>query len=217
MIILFDLDSTLCSVEWFTHLAKKKWLDSSFSTITERSMNWEINFEESFSQRLLMLEATRLDQERLWNFYTNHITPGLSEIISLLSCQWHIPWILTYSFLYSAQLVAKKLNIQKEFVYWNNLTRPYSKTDFWRIDPHILTDTTSKARIIKHLQKKHREQIVFVWDGYQDMISWHQEADTFIWFWWNQIREKVKNESEHYVENVNQLKNLIMEIINNDA
>lgn len=211
MILLFDLDSTLCTIEWLSTLAEKKWLDTSFSQITERSMNGDIDFDESFSQRLMMLEATELDQERLWNIYINNITEWMEDLISLLKEQWHQIWILTYSFYIAAQKIWAHLWIQKH-IFWNKVIRPYKKEVIQHqgTSMDILTSTYSKAYILKHLSQTSQEKIGFIWDGYQDMISWQQEADIFIWFWWNVIREKVENWSTYFAKTSKEILDYIL-------
>ena len=195
------MDSTLVPLEWFSHLAKRKNIGSDFHEITEKSMNWEIAFHDSFVMRLNLLQATSEDQEWLWKEYESVIEKEMTDLLIELKKNHEI-WILSYTYQKSAEILMSDLWLGVEYVFANNLTWPYPSG--YANDQKLLLWKESKWRIISDLKSKWKE-VCFIWDGYQDALSWIEYADFFVWAGYYASREKVKKMSSNFVESKEQL------------
>lgn len=56
-LICFDMDSTLIQTECIDELAKRAGVGEKVKAITERAMRGEIDFKESFTERVALLKG----------------------------------------------------------------------------------------------------------------------------------------------------------------
>ena len=83
-LICFDMDSTLIQTECIDELAKRNGVGDKVAEITARAMRGEIDFKESFTQRVALLKG--LDVAVMKDIAENlPITEGTDRLMSVLS------------------------------------------------------------------------------------------------------------------------------------
>ena len=81
-LVCFDMDSTLIQTEVIDELAELNGVGDQVRAITESAMNGEIDFNESFKQRMALLEG--LSEDVLQNVAINlPITKGAHRLIDV--------------------------------------------------------------------------------------------------------------------------------------
>lgn len=166
-LVCFDMDSTLIQTEVIDELARRHGVGDKVSEITERAMSGEIDFNESFIQRVALLEG--LDESVMEDIAINlPITDGAERLISTLRDFGYKTAILSGGFTYFGKYLQKKLGV--DYVYANEL----------EIKDHKLTgkhmgdivDGKRKAELVQMLTKAeglHINQVIAVGDGANDL------------------------------------------------
>lgn len=103
-LIVFDMDSTLIQCEVMDELAKRAGVGEQVAAITEAAMRGEIDFNQSFEQRLATLEG--LDEAVLRDIADNlPITEGADRLIGTLRQLGYQVAILSGGFSYFADVL----------------------------------------------------------------------------------------------------------------
>lgn len=182
MIILFDLDSTLVSVEWCDILAERKWVGQKVSHITQQTMNGEMDFDTAFPKKLEMISPSLDELDRLWQYLTQYIHKDWIDIIDSFHSRWYKIGILSQWYTRSTISVAKILNIPSDRVFAINFIHT---EDGWFKSLDMSQDLmyhNGKKKTIEMLYTQYPEQnIVFVGDSVGDMEA-GDTADLFIWY-----------------------------------
>jgi len=93
---VFDMDSTLIEVEVIDELAKRAGVGEQVMAITAAAMRGELDFNQSFKQRLGLLQG--LSDEVLADIAAKlPIMPGMEKLISTLSQRGYKTAILRFS------------------------------------------------------------------------------------------------------------------------
>ncbi len=109
-LIVFDMDSTLIQVEVIDELAKAAGVGQQVAEITESAMRGDIDFKESFRQRMALLKG--LDESVLKEIADElPITEGAERLISNLKRMGYRVGILSGGFTYFARHLQKKLGV----------------------------------------------------------------------------------------------------------
>lgn len=109
-LICFDMDSTLIQTECIDELAKRAGVGDKVAEITERAMRGEIDFKESFTERVALLKGldARVMQEIAENL---PITEGVDRLMTVLkNCGYKIA-ILSGGFTYFGEYLQRKYGI----------------------------------------------------------------------------------------------------------
>lgn len=166
-LVCFDMDSTLIEAEVIDELAKAAGVGSQVSEITESAMRGEINFKESFIQRMALLKG--LDESVLEGVADKlRITEGAEHLIYSLRKLGYKTAILSGGFTYFGHYLQKKLGI--DYVFANELEIKNGKVT-GEIHTDIV-DGDKKAALLRELAKKEGislEQVVAVGDGANDL------------------------------------------------
>ena len=117
-LICFDMDSTLIQAECIDELARRHGVGDKVAAITERAMRGEIDFKESFTERVALLKG--LDVSVLQDVADNlPITEGTDRLMSVLkTCGYKIA-ILSGGFTFFGEYLQRKYGI--DYVYANEL------------------------------------------------------------------------------------------------
>ncbi len=117
-LICFDMDSTLIQTECIDELARRHGVGDKVAAITERAMRGEIDFKESFTERVALLKG--LDVSVLQDVADNlPITEGTDRLMSVLkTCGYKIA-ILSGGFTFFGEYLQRKYGI--DYVYANEL------------------------------------------------------------------------------------------------
>lgn len=117
-LICFDMDSTLIKTEVIDELAEHAGVGGQVRAITERAMRGEIDFRESFTERVALLKG--LD-ESVMKDIAEHlpITEGVERMMYVLKKYGYKIAILSGGFTYFGNYLKEKFGI--DYVYANNL------------------------------------------------------------------------------------------------
>ena len=117
-LVCFDMDSTLIQTEVIDELAELAGVGAEVKAITESAMQGEIDFNESFKQRMQLLKG--LSEDVLHNVAINlPITKGARRLIDTLKKYGFKTAILSGGFTYFGHYLQKELGI--DYVYANQL------------------------------------------------------------------------------------------------
>ncbi|MCP4754680.1 MAG: phosphoserine phosphatase SerB [Proteobacteria bacterium] len=166
-LVAFDMDSTLIEIEVINELAKAAGVGNEVSAITERAMRGEIDFSESFKQRVKLLKG--LDQSVLENIARDlPLTEGAERLVQTLKKLDFTTAIISGGFTYFGTHLQNKLGI--DYVYANQLEISQGKITGNVIGEII--DGNRKALLLEHLAEKEKislEQVIAVGDGANDI------------------------------------------------
>ena len=166
-LVCFDMDSTLIQVEVIDELAKAAGVGEQVAAITESAMRGEIDFSESFRQRMALLEG--MDESVLKEIAESlPITEGAARLISHLRHFGYKVAILSGGFTYFANYLKEKLGI--DYVYANQLDFKNGKLT-GKVKGDII-DGQMKAKLLVKLAEEEgisTEQVIAVGDGANDL------------------------------------------------
>lgn len=167
-LICFDMDSTLIQTECIDELAKRAGVGDKVSEITARAMRGEIDFKESFKERVALLKG--LDASVMKDIAEHMpITEGTDRLMSVLkTCGYKIA-ILSGGFTYFGEYLQKKFGV--DYVYANELE--IDEND--KLTGNYLGDIVDghrKAELLKliaQVEKVNLAQTIAVGDGVNDL------------------------------------------------
>lgn len=166
-LVCFDMDSTLIQVEVIDELAKAAGVGEQVAAITESAMRGEIDFSESFCQRMALLEG--MDESVLQQIAESlPITQGAARLISHLRHFGYKVAILSGGFTYFANYLKEKLGI--DYVYANQLD--FEKGKLTGKVKGDIVDGKMKAKLLVKLAEEEgisTEQVIAVGDGANDL------------------------------------------------
>ena len=167
-LICFDMDSTLIQAECIDELARRHGVYDKVAAITECAMRGEIDFKESFTQRVALLKG--LDVSVMQDIAENlPITEGTDRLMSVLkTCGYKIA-ILSGGFTFFGEYLQRKYGI--DYVYANELEIGEDGKLTGRYVGEIV-DGRRKADLLKLLaqtEKVNLAQTIAVGDGANDL------------------------------------------------
>lgn len=166
-LVCFDMDSTLIEAEVIDELAIAAGVGDQVIEITERAMRGELDFSESFEQRLALLEG--LDESVLEGIAESlKLTEGCEQLIQTLRRYGFKTAILSGGFNYFGRYLQKKLGF--DYVYANELDIVDGKVT-GQVRGTIVNGE-QKAKLLSDIAEKEGielEQVVAVGDGANDL------------------------------------------------
>jgi phosphoserine phosphatase len=166
-LICFDMDSTLIRTEVIDELAEKAGVGEEVIAITDAAMRGEIDFQESFRQRVKLLKG--LDVSVMREIAENlPITEGLDRLMTILKKVGFKTAILSGGFTYFGNYLKDKYGF--DYMYANELEIENDKLTGNYIGD--IVDGKRKAellRLIAQVEKIDLRQTVAVGDGANDL------------------------------------------------
>ncbi|MHA7944337.1 phosphoserine phosphatase SerB [Formosa sp. 3Alg 14/1] len=166
-LVCFDMDSTLIQTEVIDELAELAGVGTQVKAITESAMQGEIDFNESFKQRMKLLEG--LSEEVLQQVAVKlPITKGARRLINTLKKYGFKTAILSGGFTYFGHYLQKELGI--DYVYANQLEIIDGKLTGGYLGD--IVDGNKKAEYLKEIAIKEGidiAQTIAVGDGANDL------------------------------------------------
>lgn len=167
-LICFDMDSTLIQTECIDELAIRAGVGDQVKAITERAMRGEIDFKESFTERVALLKG--LDVSVMQEIADSlPITEGVDRLMTVLKrCGYKIA-ILSGGFTFFGESLQRKYGI--DYMYANEL----EIDDNGRLTGRYLgevVDGHRKAELLKliaQVEKVNLAQTIAVGDGANDL------------------------------------------------
>lgn len=167
-LICFDMDSTLIQTECIDELAMRAGVGDKVKAITESAMRGEIDFKESFRQRVELLKG--LDASVMREIAeTMPITEGAERLMAVLKRYGYKIAILSGGFTYFGQYLQRKFNI--DYMYANELEIGEDGKLTGRYVGDIV-DGQRKAELLKliaQVEKVDLAQTIAVGDGANDL------------------------------------------------
>ena len=166
-LICFDMDSTLIKTEVIDELAEKAGVGDKVRAITERAMRGEIDFKESFTERVALLKG--LDESVMREIAENlPITEGVERLMRVLKRAGYKIAILSGGFTYFGNYLKHKFNI--DYVYANELEIVDGKLTGRYVGE--IVDGHRKAELLKLIAQVENvdiAQTIAVGDGANDL------------------------------------------------
>ena len=167
-LICFDMDSTLIQTEVIDELAIRAGVGDKVKEITERAISGEIDFKESFTERVALLKG--LDSKVMQDIAENlPITEGVDRLMYVLKRYGYKIAILSGGFTYFGEYLQKKYGI--DYVYANELEIDENGILTGRYLGEIV-DGRRKAELLKliaQVEKVDIAQTIAVGDGANDL------------------------------------------------
>lgn len=166
-LICFDMDSTLIETEVIDELAMRAGVGEKVKAITERAMRGEIDFKESFTERVALLKG--LDESVMKEIAENlPITEGVDRLMYVLKRYGYKIAILSGGFTYFGNYLKNKYGI--DYVYANELEIVDGKLTGRYVGE--IVDGRRKAELLKLIAQVENvdiAQTIAVGDGANDL------------------------------------------------
>ena len=166
-LICFDMDSTLIQTECIDELAERAGVGEQVKAITECAMRGEIDFKESFTERVALLKG--LDESVMKEIAENlPITEGVERLMFVLKHYGYKIAILSGGFTYFGEHLKRKFGI--DYVYANELEIENGKLTGRYLGE--IVDGKRKAellRLLAQVEKVDIAQTIAVGDGANDL------------------------------------------------
>jgi phosphoserine phosphatase len=166
-LVAFDMDSTLIETEVIDELAQLAGVGEEVSAITERAMQGEIDFSESFRRRVALLKG--LDESVLAEVAANlPLTEGAERLVGTLRSLGYKTAIISGGFTYFGRWLQQRLGI--DYVYANEL-----ETVDGKVTGEVtgtIVDGARKAVLLREIAQQEGidlEQVISVGDGANDL------------------------------------------------
>ncbi|MGB3109192.1 MAG: phosphoserine phosphatase SerB [Psychrobacter alimentarius] len=163
----FDMDSTLIEQEVIVELAKAAGVGEKVEAITEAAMRGEIDFDESFAQRVALLKGLSTDVlDEICGRLT--LSTGARTTISALKALGYHTVLVSGGFTYFARYIAEQLSIDE--VHANPLD-----IEDGEVTGHVqlpIVNGAKKAAIVEHTAERlgiEMSQVVCIGDGANDL------------------------------------------------
>ena len=166
-LVVFDMDSTLIDAEVIDELAIEAGVGEQVAAITEAAMQGEIDFKQSFTQRMALLKG--LDVSVLQSVAERlRLNEGAEHLISTLKKLGYKTAIVSGGFTFFAEYLQQRLGV--DYVYANQLD----------IEDGLVTGQVSgdiidgqrKAELLREIAGKEGlklQQVIAVGDGANDL------------------------------------------------
>ena len=167
-LICFDMDSTLIQTECIDELAMRAGEGDKVKEITERAMRGEIDFKESFKERVALLKG--LDVSVMQDIAEKlPITEGVDRLMAVLKRYGYKIAILSGGFTFFGEYLQRKYGI--DYMYANEL----EIDDNGKLTGNYvgeIVDGHRKAELLKliaQVEKVNLAQTIAVGDGANDL------------------------------------------------
>ncbi|HSH48201.1 MAG TPA: phosphoserine phosphatase SerB [Halomonas sp.] len=192
-LVCFDMDSTLIQAEVIDELARRHGVFDEVAAITERAMRGELDFKQSFRQRMGMLEG--LDESVLAEIAeTLPLMDGLERLMHHLKRLGYRTAILSGGFTYFARRLQERLGFDE--IHANELVIENGKVTGEVHEP--IVDAERKAQLLRDIAEREglsMEQTIAVGDGAND-LKMLAAAGLGIAF---RAKPKVREEARHSI------------------
>ena len=166
-LVCFDMDSTLIQAEVIDELARRHGVFDEVAAVTERAMRGELDFQQSFRERMAKLEG--LDESVLADIAENlPLMDGVERLMHHLKRLGYRTAILSGGFTYFAEYLQRRLGFDE--VHANELVIDNGKLTGEVREP--IVDAERKAELLRGIAAREglaMEQTIAVGDGANDL------------------------------------------------
>jgi phosphoserine phosphatase len=166
-LVVFDMDSTLIDAEVIDELAHEAGVGDQVAAITEAAMQGEIDFKDSFTQRMALLKG--LDASVLQSVAERlRLNEGAEHLISTLKKLGFKTAIVSGGFTFFGEYLQQRLGV--DYVYANQLDIEDGRVT-GRVTGEII-DGQRKAELLRQIAEREGlmlQQVIAVGDGANDL------------------------------------------------
>ncbi|WP_275288560.1 phosphoserine phosphatase SerB [Halomonas elongata] len=166
-LVCFDMDSTLIQTEVIDELARRHGVFDEVAEITERAMRGELDFQQSFRERMAKLRG--LDESVLAEIAEQlPLMDGVERLMGHLKRLGYRTAILSGGFTYFAEHLQQRLGFDE--IHANELVIENGKVTGEVREP--IVDAERKARLLHEIAEREglaMEQTIAVGDGANDL------------------------------------------------
>ena len=166
-LVVFDMDSTLIDAEVIDELAIEAGVGDQVAAITEAAMQGEIDFKQSFTQRMALLKG--LDVSVLQSVAERlSLNEGAEHLISTLKKLGYKTAIVSGGFTFFGEYLQQRLGV--DYVYANQLDVKDGLVT-GQVSGDII-DGQRKAELLREIAEKEGlklQQVIAVGDGANDL------------------------------------------------
>ena len=203
--VIFDLDSTLVSIEGIDELGRMVGKESEIQKLTDAAMRGDVTLEEVFEKRLQIIRPTKLHIKKLSQLYCNSITEGAVELISTLKQRGKKVFLVTGGYRNAIEDVVRKLGLKNEYVFANELLF-YSNGTYKGFQKNIpLWKNHGKAQVALQILKRYPGKNIVIGDGISD-LELGLVAGTFVYYGGHVWRENIAAGSNYVIKEKNLMK-----------
>lgn len=166
-LVVFDMDSTLIDAEVIDELAIEAGVGEQVAAITEAAMQGELDFKQSFTQRMALLKG--LDVSVLQSVAERlRLNEGAEHLISTLKKLGYKTAIVSGGFTFFGEYLQQRLGV--DYVYANQLDIEDGQVT-GKVSGEII-DGQRKAELLREIAAKEGlklQQVIAVGDGANDL------------------------------------------------
>lgn len=196
--IIFDLDSTLVTIEGIDELARIKGVADKVVPVTQQAMNGELSLEDAFKARLAVINPTFIEVESLAQHYINTTVTGARDVISWLHQQHKQVFIVSGGYDPAVTKFAESLGLSADHIFANRLRFDETGKYLSLKETDYLWKEHGKTKIIGEIKANYPGKTVVIGDGISDLEA-ASVADEFICFAGVARRETVIMTAKHTV------------------
>lgn len=112
-LLIADMDSTIVTTESLDHVARRAGIEEVIAEITRRTMNGELEFEDSLRQRVAMLDG--LAEDVLAEAYAEiELTPGATVVPRTMAAHGAYTALISGGFDYFTERVAERCGFAEQ-------------------------------------------------------------------------------------------------------
>ena len=210
MYLFFDLDSTLCGIEWCDIIAKEKGIGEQVAKITQATMDGTMDFDEVFLKKLDMIAPSYTEVQRLWSLYIDTLTFWIQTLIEQLQKWWHRVGIITQGYDFAAKMVWAFLWLDMDLIYGIKLLRDEQGNYLWPVPQQVIVWSYGKRNVLQELREKNKitSPCLMVGDSVSDLKTL-EVVDVFIWCGFHICRATVQQKAPFFVYNVEELREML--------
>ncbi len=179
-VILFDCDSTLCTIEGLDELARRSGLAERLKPVTDAAMNGSIDFAGAYAERLALLQPDQAAIDWLATQYQQNLTTGAVTLIQSLQQAGKQIHIVSGGILQAVMLLAAPLAIPVNHIHAVSLLIQSDGTYGGYDQDSPLAHQHGKAVVCEQLVSAD-QHAAFIGDGITD-LEVHSQGIDFIGF-----------------------------------
>lgn len=214
-LIFFDCDSTLSTIEGIDELAKLKGKEGRVGLLTNKAMNGDLDLSEVYGKRLKAIRPTRGQLKAVEERYVETVVEDAREVIEALHFLDKRVFIISGGLVDAVRGFGRWLGVQPENIRAVELEYNELSGEWWRYhEPRAqhdqtyleyvegpLTVSSGKPDIIDELAGEAHGRRFMIGDGSSDLAT-KSVVDLFVGYGGVVARDKVKAESEIFIETV---------------
>ena len=203
--VIFDLDSTLSSIEGIDELGKLRNIGERIKSLTRQAMSGKLPFGEVFIRRLKLIKPTQRELFAIGKLYRNNITPGALGLINWLHKRGTNVFVVTGGYTDCSYPLTDYLGIPRKNVFANQLIFD-GEGRFKKIDQDIpLWRDNGKKEVVSQIMTVNPGKTICIGDGIGDWKA-AQITDGFICFAGVVYRSRVAAKANRVIKDRNLLK-----------